>query len=164
MTGSLPCLWGHRRGEMVALADRQVTEPALGVTGLADVQQPGTGNVHTVEDLAGNGCRIRSRRAGQELTNVMREPVAAILPSQNALSGPASDWMGTSADGADRFDARRSGVQHGPWSGPGCRGPATACRGDGRLVPIVTRRKAGARAAVPPPPLSPVAVRLSCAT
>jgi hypothetical protein len=32
-----------------------------------------------------NGCRIRSRRVGQELTDLMGEPVAAILPSQNAL-------------------------------------------------------------------------------
>jgi hypothetical protein len=30
-------------------------------------------------------CSIRSRRAGQELSDLMRKPVAAILPGQDAL-------------------------------------------------------------------------------
>jgi hypothetical protein len=29
---------------MVALADWQITKPARGITGLADIQQPGTGD------------------------------------------------------------------------------------------------------------------------
>ena len=80
-----PCLWRHRRGEMMALADRQITEPALGITGLADVQQPGTGDVHPVDNMTSNAGSIRSRRAGQQLTDLMRKPVAAILPRQDAL-------------------------------------------------------------------------------
>ena len=82
---TFPYLWRHRRGEMMALADRQITEPALGITSLADVQQPGTGDVHPVDNMTSNACRIRSRRAGQELTDLMRKPVAAILPRQDAL-------------------------------------------------------------------------------
>jgi hypothetical protein len=108
---------------MVALADRQVTEPALGVTSLADVQQPGTGNVHTADDVAGHGCIIRSRRVGQELTDVMREPVAAILPRQNAL------WVGESSMAArQRPNASSAGLVSMPVNSGAevrrCRGTA----------------------------------------
>src|SRR5215470_2068318 len=68
---TFPYLWRHRRSEMMALADWQITEPALGITSLADVQQPGTGDVHPV--------------VSQELPDLMRKPVAAILPRQDAL-------------------------------------------------------------------------------
>jgi len=80
-----PRLWRHHRGEMMALADRQITKPALGITSLADVQQPGTGDVHPVDNMTSNAYSLRSRRAGQQLTDLMCKPVAAILPSQHAL-------------------------------------------------------------------------------
>jgi hypothetical protein len=70
---------------MMTLADRQITEPALSITSLADVQQPGTSDVHPVDNMTSHACSIRSRRAGQELTDLMRKPVAAILPRQDAL-------------------------------------------------------------------------------
>lgn len=49
---ALPRLWRDRRSEVVALADRQVTEPPSGVACLPDVEQDAVGEVHAVYRMA----------------------------------------------------------------------------------------------------------------
>jgi hypothetical protein len=48
---AFPGLGRDGRGQVVALADRQVAQPAPGIPGLPDVQQPSAGDVDAVDGM-----------------------------------------------------------------------------------------------------------------
>ena len=59
---ALPGFRRDRRGEVMAFADRQVTEPPPGVTRLADVERDAAADVHAIHDRPETGGGLSVKR------------------------------------------------------------------------------------------------------
>jgi len=68
---------------VVALADRQVAQPAPGIPGLPDVQQPSARNVDAVDGMVTDRRDAGTAGIDQELSDLIGELVLAVLPGHD---------------------------------------------------------------------------------